>query len=66
MEQLNKTVPIIGNTPEIISRSDRLHIYKIASKLGIECPQTTAVKDEQEALLFINKKAGGRNHLRVT
>jgi len=48
-EQLNKIAPILGNTPEIINRSDRLHIYKIASKLGIECPQTMEAKEEEEA-----------------
>ncbi|MFX1519594.1 MAG: ATP-grasp domain-containing protein [Promethearchaeota archaeon] len=48
-KQFNKIAPILGNTPEIISRSDRLHIYKIASKLGIEYPQTTEAKDEEEA-----------------
>jgi predicted ATP-grasp superfamily ATP-dependent carboligase len=48
-EQFNNIAPIIGNAPEIISHSDRLKIYKIASKLGIECPQTTLVKDEEDA-----------------
>jgi hypothetical protein len=48
-KQLNKIAPVLGNTPEIISRSDRLHIYKMASKLGIECPQTMNVKEEEEA-----------------
>ncbi|MFX1466624.1 MAG: ATP-grasp domain-containing protein, partial [Promethearchaeota archaeon] len=49
-QRFGKIAPVIGNTPEIISRSDRLSVYKLASKLGIECPQTMEVKEEEEAL----------------
>ncbi len=49
-QRFGKIAPVIGNTPEIISRSDRLSIYRLASKLGIECPQTIEVKEKEEAL----------------
>jgi predicted ATP-grasp superfamily ATP-dependent carboligase len=49
-QRFGKIAPVIGNTPEIISRSDRLSIYRLASKLGIECPQTMEVKEKEEAL----------------
>jgi predicted ATP-grasp superfamily ATP-dependent carboligase len=48
-EQLNQIAPILGNTPELIARADRLNLYKIASKLGISYPQTIEAKDDVDA-----------------
>ena len=48
-EQLNKMAPILGNTPELIARADRVHLYEIASKLGITYPRTLEAKDKDEA-----------------
>jgi predicted ATP-grasp superfamily ATP-dependent carboligase len=49
-QRFGKIAPVIGNTPEIISHSDRLSIYRLASKLGIQCPRTMEVKEKEEAL----------------
>lgn len=49
-EKLNKLAPIIGNNPKTLKNSrDKIKIFGEAKKLGIPCPDSIIVKDEDNA-----------------